>query len=208
MRQEETSGVATPEGDASLCLQGVNHLALNTDNMRTTLEFYTRVLGMRLVHAGRALEPVDLSGQPLDRSASGQPPHADVRHYMLDMGGGSLLAFFEYPPGTPRGDCNRVATMQHVSFTVSQQHFALAQKRLQVEGIDVFGPVDRGIIHSIYFYDPNGIRLELSTSVRNATWQGVEEILQTSDCMRQELRSLYETDDALDAFMNQYTMTQ
>ncbi len=70
MRQEETSGVATPEGDASLCLQGVNHLALNTDNMRTTLEFYTRVLGMRLVHAGRALEPVDLSGQPLDRSAA------------------------------------------------------------------------------------------------------------------------------------------
>ena len=90
MRQEETSGVATPEGDASLCLQGVNHLALNTDNMRTTLEFYTRVLGMRLVHAGRALEPVDLSGQPLDRSATGQPPHADVRHYMLDMGGGSM----------------------------------------------------------------------------------------------------------------------
>ena len=129
MRQEEPSGVATHEGDVSLCLQGVNHLALNTDNMRTTLEFYTRVLGMRLVHAGRALEPVDLSGQPLDRSASGQPPHADVRHYMLDMGGGSLLAFFEYPPGTPRGDCNRVATMQHVSFTVSQQHFALAQRR-------------------------------------------------------------------------------
>ena len=37
--------------------RGIHHLALNTDDMKATVDFYTRVLGMPLVHALRAHKP-------------------------------------------------------------------------------------------------------------------------------------------------------
>jgi catechol-2,3-dioxygenase len=33
----------------------------------------------------------------------------------------------------------------------------------------VLGPVDHGFCHSIYFFDPNGIRLELTWDLRGFT---------------------------------------
>ena len=36
--------------------RGVHHLALNTDDMKMTLDFYLRVLGMPLVHAMKVPE--------------------------------------------------------------------------------------------------------------------------------------------------------
>ena len=41
----ETATSTTPNA-AGLTFRGVHHLALNTDDMKTTLEFYTEVLGM------------------------------------------------------------------------------------------------------------------------------------------------------------------
>jgi catechol-2,3-dioxygenase len=41
-----------------------------------------------------------------------------------------------------------------------------AHKRLISAGIAVLGPVDHdGYVHSIYFFDPNGIRLELTAEI-------------------------------------------
>jgi catechol-2,3-dioxygenase len=37
-----------------------------------------------------------------------------------------------------------------------------AQQRLQAAGVEVIGPTDHHIIRSIYFFDPNGLRLELT----------------------------------------------
>ena len=34
--------------------------------------------------------------------------------------------------------------------------------RLEAAGIDVVGVTDHGLFHSIYFFDPNGHRLELT----------------------------------------------
>src|SRR5215471_18329161 len=38
-------------------LRGIHHLALNTSDMRMTLDFYVRILGMRLVHGLRTPSP-------------------------------------------------------------------------------------------------------------------------------------------------------
>jgi catechol-2,3-dioxygenase len=38
-----------------------------------------------------------------------------------------------------------------------------AKARLERAGVEVRGVVDHGFIHSIYFFDPNGLRLELTT---------------------------------------------
>jgi len=69
--------------------RGVHHLALNTDDMKMTLDFYLRVLGMPLVHALKV--PPGLGTGPGNR---GNPPFENIRHYFLDAGGDSLLAFF------------------------------------------------------------------------------------------------------------------
>ena len=43
-----------------------------------------------------------------------------------------------------------------------------AKARLEAADVSVIGPTDHGIIKSIYFFDPNGIRLELTTRTATA----------------------------------------
>ena len=88
--------------DLQLALQGVDHLALVTDDMRKTIAFYTGVLSMRLVHVRRIPYAPD----------RGQPPYGNCRHYFFDMGNQSLLAFFEYPPDAPRGNRDALGGMR------------------------------------------------------------------------------------------------
>jgi catechol 2,3-dioxygenase-like lactoylglutathione lyase family enzyme len=139
--------------------RGVHHLALNTDDMKMTLDFYVGVLGMPLVHALK-VEPGIGTG-PGNR---GNPPFENIRHYFLDAGGDSLLAFFEIPKGaTPKADRNAIGTMQHVSFAVSEERFNDVRKRVAAAGLPMLGPINVGCeTYSIYFFDPNGIRLEFS----------------------------------------------
>lgn len=139
--------------------RGVHHLALNTDDMKATMDFYTGVLGMPLVHALRV--PPGLGTGPGNR---GNPPFENLRHYFFDAGGDMLLAFFEMPKGAkPKGDRDAIAAMQHVSFAVSTERFEEIRDRLRRADVPVLGPIDVGCgTWSIYFFDPNGIRLEFS----------------------------------------------
>jgi len=139
--------------------RGVHHLALNTDDMKRTLDFYVGVLGMPLVHALKV--PPGLGTGPGNR---GNPPFENIRHYFLDAGGDSLLAFFEIPKGAkPRGDRDAIGTMQHVSFAVSERKFEDVLARLKKADLPYLGPINVGCdTWSIYFFDPNGIRLEFS----------------------------------------------
>ena len=139
--------------------RGIHHLALNTDDMKATVDFYTRVLGMPLVHALRV--PPGVGVGPANR---GNPPFENLRHYFFDAGGDTLVAFFEMPKGAKeKGDRDALAGMQHCSFTTSKAQFDVLHQRLKDEGVALIGPVCVGAqTWSLYFFDPNGIRLELS----------------------------------------------
>lgn len=165
-------------------VRGVDHLVFNTDDMAATIAFYCDVLGVRLVHAARTPRTVDKSG-------AGEPPIPYLRHYFFDMGQDSLLAFFEYPKGTPKGDRDHVGTMQHCAFHVSRRDLEAAMKRLAAHGVPFIGPLDRGIRHSIYFYDNNGIRLELTTFPTGEDFETVGSVRQTREDARKELATLY-----------------
>lgn len=166
--------------------RGVHHLALNTDDMKTTLEFYTRVLGMPLVHALKV--PPGLGTGPGNR---GNPPFENIRHYFFDAGGDSLLAFFEIPKGAkPKGDRDAVANMQHVSFAVSEVKFNEVLQRLKAAQIPFLGPIHVGCeTYSIYFFDPNGIRLECSHQ-KESEPRVVERWRQTREEALAELKTL------------------
>jgi catechol 2,3-dioxygenase-like lactoylglutathione lyase family enzyme len=166
--------------------RGVHHLALNTDDMKMTLDFYVGVLGMPLVHALKV--PPGLGTGPANR---GNPPFENLRHYFLDAGGDSLVAFFEIPKGAkPRGDRDAIGTMQHVSFAVSQEKFEQVRQRLARAELPYLGPINVGCdTWSIYFFDPNGIRLEFSHQ-RQAEPRVVERWQQTKAEALAELKTL------------------
>jgi catechol 2,3-dioxygenase-like lactoylglutathione lyase family enzyme len=166
--------------------RGVHHLALNTDDMKKTLDFYAGVLGMPLVHALKV--PPGLGTGPGNR---GNPPFENIRHYFLDAGGDSLLAFFEIPKGAkPQADRDAIGTMQHVSFAVSEERFNEVKRRVEKANLAYLGPIDVGCnTWSIYFFDPNGIRLEFSHQ-KQADPEVVERWRQTREEALQELRTL------------------
>jgi catechol 2,3-dioxygenase-like lactoylglutathione lyase family enzyme len=166
--------------------RGVHHLALNTEDMKMTLDFYVGILGMPLVHALKV--PPGLGTGPGNR---GNPPFENLRHYFLDAGGDMLLAFFEMPKGVkPRADRDAIGTMQHVSFAVSEDRFHEVKRKIEKAELPYLGPINVGCdTWSIYFYDPNGIRLEFSHQ-KQAAPQVVERWRQTKAEALAELRTL------------------
>lgn len=166
--------------------RGVHHLALNTDDMKKTLDFYVGVLGMPLVHALKV--PPGLGTGPGNR---GNPPFENIRHYFLDAGNDSLLAFFEIPKGAkPKADRDAIGTMQHVSFAVSEPRFNEVKARVEKAGLSILGPINVGCdTWSMYFYDPNGIRLEFSHQ-KEAEPRVIARWQQTRDEALEELKTL------------------
>jgi hypothetical protein len=87
-------------------------------------------------------------------------------HIFMDSGRGNVLAFFEIPnsPGMGR-DENTPAWVQHIAFQVNSIDDLLeAKDSLEAAGIDVLGPTNHTIFKSIYFFDPNGHRIELAAN--------------------------------------------
>jgi catechol 2,3-dioxygenase-like lactoylglutathione lyase family enzyme len=141
----------------TLTLRGIHHLALFTDDMKETIDFYVDVLGIQLVHAMK-VRP-SLGTGPGNR---GDPPYERVRHYFFDMGNDSLLAFFEIPKGKePAGNRNAIGAMQHCAFVVTAERFREVDARSKAHGIDYIGPIAQ-LPGLLGFYDPNGIRLEFA----------------------------------------------
>ena len=162
--------------------RGIDHLALVADDMPTAMDFYTRVMGFRLVHVRRV---------PYEQDR-GQPPYENLRHYFFDMGNDSLLAIFEYPKGLPRQQRDHVGGMQHIAFHVPPAQFDALIERVKACRVELIGPVPLGgRFWSAYLFDPFGIRLEFATD-RSGIEQGVvESVLQTEAEARAELETLF-----------------
>ena len=170
----------------------LDHLILAVNDVKKTIEFYSGVLGMPLVGAIKVEEGVGTG--PDNR---GNPPFENIRHYFFDMGNDSMLAFFEIPKGAkPQGDRDAIGVMQHVSFVVTPEIQAALKERLTAFGYKVQGPTEVSPgSYSIYFYDPNDIRLEVSCSrSQGENQQVIAHRRQTKASARVELSTL--TDDA------------
>jgi catechol 2,3-dioxygenase-like lactoylglutathione lyase family enzyme len=172
--------------------RGIDHLAFVTDDLPATLDFYTRVVGLQLVHVRRVPFAKD----------RGQPPYDNLRHYFVNLGNDTLLAFFEYPKGLPRQCRDHIGGMQHVAFHVPPDNFDAAVEHIRSEGIDVIGPVALGgRFWSAYFYDPNGIRLELATDRSGTSRSVLESVLQTEEEAREELATLFANRAEVDSWI-------
>ncbi|MGR1581128.1 VOC family protein [Thalassobius sp. S69A] len=60
-------------------------------------------------------------------------------------------------------DENTPVWVQHIAFKVKDRAELIAFKdHLETSGVEVLGVTDHSIFHSIYFFDPNGHRIELA----------------------------------------------
>ena len=139
----------------SFALSRIHHVAYRCKDAKQTVTFYEQALGMRYTNAF-AEDHVPSTGE-----------FDPYMHVFLDCGGGNVLAFFELPAQPEMGrDNNTPAWVQHIAFEVSDMEALLAAKtHLEAMGIDVLGPTHHGIFKSLYFFDPNGHRLELACNV-------------------------------------------
>ncbi len=135
-------------------LQGIHHVAYRCKDAKETVEFYQKHMNMDFQLA-IAEDHVPSTGA-----------YDPYMHLFLDAGNGNVLAFFELPEQPEMGrDGNRPEWVQHIAFQVKDMDALLAAKAsLEAEGIDVLGPTDHTIFKSIYFFDPNGHRLELAAN--------------------------------------------
>ena len=133
-------------------LQGIHHVAYRCKDAKETVAFYHDLLGMEYTTAF-AEDHVPSTGE-----------YDPYMHVFLDAGGGNVLAFFELPQQKPMGrDDNTPRWVQHIAFKARSVDDLLEVKaRVEARGLEVVGPTDHGIFKSIYFFDPNGHRLELA----------------------------------------------
>lgn len=150
--------------------RGINHIALVAKDMARTVAFYRDVLGMPLV-------------KTLELSGGGQ-------HFFFDAGGGASIAFFWFPgapeaqPGVvqaPRGGgVSAHGSMNHLAIGVPLEQIEAYRARLAAAGVEVTEVVDHSdpggeggkggvFIRSIYFHDPDGVRLEFAAWTRELT---------------------------------------
>lgn len=136
-------------------LERIHHVAYRCNDAKETVAFYERALGMSYSTAF-AEDHVPSTGA-----------YDPYMHVFLECGGGNVLAFFELPNQPAMGrDPNTPAWVQHIAFEVADFDTLLAAKvHLEEQGIDVLGPTHHGIFKSIYFFDPNGHRLELACNI-------------------------------------------
>ncbi len=134
-------------------IKQIHHVAYRCKDAKETVDFYTKYLNMDFMLAISE-----------DRVPSTKEPDPYM-HVFLDAGQGNILAFFELPNSPPLGkDPNTPQWVQHIAFQLEDETALMqAKSELEAAGINVVGPTDHGIIKSIYLFDPNGHRLELTT---------------------------------------------
>ena len=135
-------------------IQRIHHVAYRCHNAKQTVEFYQRVLNMDFQLA--------IAENEVPSTKAPDP----YMHVFLDAGNGNVLAFFELP-NSPAMDKDRNTPdwVQHIAFEIESVEALLeAKATVEAEGIEVIGPVEHTIFKSIYFFDPNGHRLELAAN--------------------------------------------
>ena len=130
----------------------LHHAAYRCNDAQETADFYTNFLGLEY-YAAVSEEDVPSTGEK-----------CPYMHIFFAMKDGSCVAFFEVPASPPmQKDPNTPEWVQHLALNVESREELLQRKKLLVDGgFEVIGPTNHGFCESIYFFDPNGHRTELT----------------------------------------------
>ena len=136
-----------------LPVRGLHHWAYRCRDAEETRRFYEDVLGLPLAHVLRG-DHVPTSGEDVD-----------FVHLFFRLGDGSCIAFFDLGDDKPAEHSpNTPPWVNHLALRLDSVAAVEEMKRhLEAHGVEVFGVIDHGFVKSIYFFDPNGVRMEFTT---------------------------------------------
>src|SRR5205085_3173773 len=78
-------------------------------------------------------------------------------HFFFDIGHGNLLAFFDFPDLGLGAYAEVLGGLHHLAISIDPEQWEAAKSRLEAEGV----PLHFESGTSMYFPDPDGVRLEL-----------------------------------------------
>jgi catechol 2,3-dioxygenase-like lactoylglutathione lyase family enzyme len=119
-------------------LEGIDHVAMGVRDIERSAKWYIDVLGFERLHEGMW---------------NGVPTFIGK--------GNTGIALFPASQEVKRSN-HREIRMLHLAFRADREHFLAAQRELEKHGIK-FEFQDHEISHSIYFRDPDGHQLEITT---------------------------------------------
>jgi catechol 2,3-dioxygenase-like lactoylglutathione lyase family enzyme len=131
--------LAAPEDRPASSARGLHHTALVSGDVERTVDFYQGLLEFPLT------EMID------------NRDYAGSTHFFFDIGGGNLLAFFDFP-GLDLGPYAEVlGGLHHVAISVEPARWSALKAKLDAAGVDYAHHSGT----SLYFRDPDGARIEL-----------------------------------------------
>ncbi|HYD62263.1 MAG TPA: VOC family protein [Noviherbaspirillum sp.] len=161
---------ATPIGQpaaipAAVPIHGLHHFAYRCRDAEETRHFYEDILGLPFFHYIRS-DIVPSTGE-----------YCPYVHIFFRMTDGSCMAFFDLGDNAaPAPSANTPAWVNHIALRVDTiEQLEAMKSRLEAHGIEVLGVTDHRVFQSIYFFDPNGIRLELCAQLASATQMAAEQ---------------------------------
>ncbi len=151
-----------PKDQTQPPVYGLDHSAYRCRDAEETRAFYEDVVGFPFAMA------LEINRHP----TTGEP--VKYMHVFFDIGGSdpgkpTYIAFFDVVdhPGDDPDELFKTRWGMDLHFAMRvADHAALNtwKQRLEAKGVDVEGPVDHGMMRSIYFHDPNGYRLEFASA--------------------------------------------
>lgn len=127
-------------------LQQIDHVALTVTDLERSTRWYVETLGFEHLHPGM------WNGVPV---FVGKP--------------GMALALFPLRDSSPTKA--KGLRILHIAFRASAAEFQNAERSLAARGIPLQAQ-DHGISHSIYFHDPDGHEIEITTYERDEPAHG------------------------------------
>ena len=178
--------VTVEQPDSAFRVTGTDHITLIGSNEEDTIEFYRDLLGMPLV----------LRQPNLDDPNS--------THLFFDTGDGRILTFFvqDGRQSNPQPHRHRVGSVHHLSFSIAAEDFVDIKESLDEAGRG-YNEFDRGIFHSLYTRDHNGLTIELSTDKFDVPDDRRGEVLATAQRLRVEDGAEYAEERHLEAALEE-----
>ncbi|AHG00309.1 lactoylglutathione lyase [Halostagnicola larsenii XH-48] len=182
---DEPEITATPP-DSPISVTGTDHITLIGSNEEDTIEYYRDLLGMPLV----------LRQPNLDDPNS--------THLFFDTGDGRIITFFvtDDRQSDHRPLRNQVGSVHHLSFSIDAEEFVEIRDALE-ESRYGYNEFDRGIFHSLYTRDHNGLTIELSADKYDIPDDRRGEVLATTQRIREEDGSEFAEDEHLAAALEE-----
>lgn len=180
----------------------LNHAAYVSHDVEATADFYTRIMGM------------ELASTVFDDSIPSTGDAFPYFHIFFKMLDGSTIAFFEAPdiPLPAKATHPAYEIFNHIALQASDRAEVMRwYEWLTFNNVEVVGPTDHGgLIFSVYFHDPNGVRLEITAPLdpnwNQHTERAYEDLALWINVKKKAISENRDVSTALKAFISQQRM--